>query len=409
MILKLNKDKTFDTSLLKDRLREGENLADLVQISGENIHDSLTLSNLAWTMVGVWQDYDEYAEDSVVVLDNGESCVFSWQPSENFTAHAGKLDIYLEGHDTENVVCIKIIGKTPITVKKAHRAFSVAVISTIESIIQRVNTSAQEAAQIAYEAAQTVSTFTAQVATILADIAGLKTSVETAQGTADTAVTNAETAQSTADNAQNTASAAQTSANGKVAKSGDTMTGGLGIGKQSATDTSDGCYFGTGGTMYFRRTNGNPFIAFYKGSGDKRQFLQGTDVTADVYLTLPATGGTLALADKQRITLTDVDSNIVNAMAYLIGGMVWFYAYIPLNKLNNGWSSFMDLGLPTEYEPTKMISLTVASDNSAVGNSIVYPMMWNGSYQGKLRVLTNGNFGSYTGNIYVTGCWPVGV
>lgn len=76
---------------------------------------------------------------------------------------------------------------------------------------------------------------------------------------------------------------------------GGTLTGNLLINKSSYDDANSGWVLGTSGTAYVRRTDGNPFIAFYKGASNKRQFLQGTDVTADAYISLPTTTGTLAL------------------------------------------------------------------------------------------------------------------
>lgn len=208
MIIEFSSEKIFATKGIKNKFIEGESLAGQIDIAGPRNIDGVDLGELTFNIIGNFQEYEEYAEDSVVKTISGDRITLSWTPSNLFTAHAGKIDLWLEGKAGDGDTILKICADQPVTIKTAHRKYSVVIVSTIERLIQSISGSVTEAKQAAKDAVDTVAQVTGQLAAILADIAGLKTSVETAQSTAE---------------------AAQDSAEGKVSKTGDTMSGNLDV------------------------------------------------------------------------------------------------------------------------------------------------------------------------------------
>lgn len=349
--------KIIDTRPIQDLLRQGEKGVDTVSMIADRYYGSnnIDLGSLAWEIWGSYSDQDATATLPVSFEYTDDKITFSVTLNEYFTIYPGAETITLVGTDSNGTQVLKLTGSVAIIVQENERKTSSILVPSQVSNIEQAVADCLNAAQTASESASQAAIDAATASAAAAQVTSLTDRLTAVEGVASGAATAAATAQATAD--------------GKVSKAGDTMSGSLGIGKSSATDTNDGCYAGNNGTMYFRRTSGNPFLAFYKGSGDKRQILQGTDVSEDAYLTLPTTGGTIALTTDITARVYAVNSTTGSSLTISMTGYgaIAIFATRSGNNFVFTGNSFINNG--TIQSTLSGMSATMSSGNCVVTNS----------------------------------------
>lgn len=244
MQLQFDGKKILHTAPMANLLREGECLADTIDIAGPRMYGGLDLASLSWSIVGNYKNYEDHGEQDLHVEANGEIIGFIWVPDGTFSAHSGGMDLLLIGVNADASIVIVIKGDSPITIQPAKRRYSKAVASLIERIYTTCKQAAQQAVQAASDAllsasssAQSASNAASSASSSSSKAAEAATSATNAANSASTASTKASEAATSANNAAGSASTASNKAS-EAASSASGASGSASAAASSATNAA---------------------------------------------------------------------------------------------------------------------------------------------------------------------------